>query len=82
MQAHTVLRPEGPRGFVFINKHKRGQKLAAGETLGIVRHPFTGEVIAELKAERPGIMLHAGASWPVVLEGDILAILGDEIRPA
>lgn len=80
LQAHTVLRPNGPRGFVFVDKHKRGKALAAGETLGIVRHPFTGEVLTELKADRPGVMVHAGASWPVVLEGAVLAILGDEVK--
>jgi hypothetical protein len=27
-------------------------------------------------------MLHAGAAWPVVPDGAILAILGDPIKPA
>ena len=66
VDAHTVLRPSGERGFTFMDKSKRGKAVAAGERIGIVRHPFTGDTVAEITAPRPGVMLHAGASWPVV----------------
>jgi uncharacterized protein len=79
VDAHTVLRPSGERGFTFMDKTKRGQSVAAGERIGIVRHPFTGEVVQEITAPRAGVVLHAGASWPVVPEGFTLAILGDAV---
>ncbi len=79
LDAHTFLTPSGERGFTFIDKHKRGQSVAAGDRLGHVMHPFSGEVIEEITAPRAGVMLHAGASWPVVPEGVTLAILGDAV---
>ncbi len=79
IDAHSVLRPTGERGFTFMDTTKRGTKVAAGERIGIVRHPFTGNVIQEITAPRAGVVLHAGASWPVVPEGFTLAILGDVV---
>ena len=77
---HTTIRQTGQRGFVLMNKHLRGQNVAAGDLLGIVRHPFSGETVEEIRAPRAGIMLHAGASWPVPLEDTVLAILGDLVE--
>lgn len=79
LEAHSYLMPHGERGFTFIDKAKRGAAVAAGESLGHVRHPFSGERLADVTAPRAGVMLHAGASWPVVPEGVALAILGDPV---
>ncbi|MDZ4766392.1 MAG: succinylglutamate desuccinylase/aspartoacylase family protein [Chloroflexota bacterium] len=80
IDAHTVLIPSGERGFTFMDTGKRGSSIAAGEQIGIVRHPFTGEIIEQITAPRAGIMVHAGASWPVPLEGEMLAMLGDLVE--
>ncbi len=77
VRGHTYLNVTGPRGLTFIDKHKRGQAVNAGEVIGYVKHPFTGDIIHEFRAERGGVMLHAGASWPIVPEDAVLAILGD-----
>ena len=77
IDAHTILMPAGERGFTFIDSSKRGTQIKAGEQLGYVRHPFSGDVIQEITAPRDGVMLFAGASWPVMPEGNFLAILGD-----
>lgn len=79
LQGHTVLRSGSPRGMVFMDKTKRGQSVAAGERLGYVRHPFTGETLHDITAPRPGIMLHAGGVWPMLHDDAILAILGDPV---
>lgn len=80
LEQHTVIMPTGERGFTFIDKNKRGTQLEAGDELGYVRHPFTGERLETITAPRDGIMVHAGASWPVPLEDTVLAILGDLIE--
>ena len=80
IDAHTFLTPSGERGFTFIDKHKRGRGVEVGDRLGYVLHPFSGEVAEEITAPRAGVMLHAGASWPVVPEGATLAILGDVVE--
>ncbi len=77
---HTVIKPSGQRGFVFMDKRLRGAQVKAGDKLGYVRHPFSGEVIEEIMAPRAGVMVDAGASWPVPLEGSVLAILGDLVE--
>jgi predicted deacylase len=77
IEAHTILKPTGERGFTFMDSKKRGTQIAAGEQIGYVRHPFTGETLETITAPRAGVMVHAGASWPVPLEGLTLAILGD-----
>lgn len=80
IKEHTVIMPQSERGFTFIDKTKRGEQVKAGEQLGYVRHPFSGEVLAKITAPRDGMMLHAGASWPVPLEDTALAILGDVVE--
>lgn len=83
--AHTVIRPVGERGLTFMDASKRGKHVQAGETLGIVRHPFTGITAEQITAPRAGVVVHAGASWPLPLEDEMLAMLGDlveEVRPS
>ncbi|PJF26843.1 MAG: hypothetical protein CUN53_06305 [Phototrophicales bacterium] len=80
IDAHTFFEPSGERGFTFIDTAKRGTTIRAGEEIGYVRHPFTGEVVERIVAPRDGVMVHAGASWPVALEGYVLAILGDLVE--
>ena len=77
IKGHSVLKNEGQRGLTFMDKEKRGRQIEAGEQLGYVRHPFTGDVIEQIRAPRAGVMLHAGAAWPMLQEGATLAILGD-----
>ncbi|MCY3781547.1 MAG: succinylglutamate desuccinylase/aspartoacylase family protein [Chloroflexi bacterium] len=77
---HTMIKQTGERGFVLMNKHLRGKHVEAGDLLGIVRHPFSGETVQEIRAPRAGIMVHAGASWPVPLEETVLASLGDVVE--
>lgn len=77
IEMHTVITPTGERGFTFMDASKRGTKVEAGAELGYIRHPFTGEVLEKVTAPRAGVVLHAGVSWPVPLEGLTLAILGD-----
>lgn len=80
IDAHTFLMPSGERGFTFIDSSKRGKAVAAGETLGYVQHPFSGEVVETIRAPRAGVMVHAGASWPLPPEDHVLAIVGDLIE--
>lgn len=77
IEAHTFLLPNGERGLTFMDTGKRGSAVAAGEEIGYVRHPFTGEILQRITAPRAGVMVHAGASWPVLPEDHLLAILGD-----
>jgi len=79
VRVHTVLRPTGARGFTFMHQAQRGRRVEAGAELGYVRHPFDGTRLASITAPRAGIVLHAGASWPVVPEGTTLAILADPL---
>jgi len=72
------LPPE--RGLTFMDQRKRGQTVAAGEPIGHVRHPFTGATVAQVLAPKAGVLLHAGAVWPVVPEGEPLAIVGEPIE--
>lgn len=79
IKAHTFLKPTGERGLTFMDASKRGTRVAAGDPLGIVRHPFTGAVVETLTAPRPGVVVDAGASWPLPLEDQVLGIVGDVI---
>jgi predicted deacylase len=79
IDGHTFLRHAGKRGLIFMAKERRGLWVAAGDAIGYVRDAFSGEIVETITAPRSGIMLHAGAAWPVVPEGAILAILGDPI---
>ncbi len=80
IRAHTVLRPSGERGLTFMNKTKRGTQVKAGEKVGYVMHPFTGDILQEIRAPRDGVVVHAGASWPILPEGVTLAIIGDRVE--
>jgi uncharacterized protein len=77
IDAHTFVSPNGERGLTFMATGKRGTQVGVGEEIGYVRHPFTGEVVERIVAPRAGVMVFAGASWPVVPEDHLLAILGD-----
>ena len=77
VKAHTFLTGNGERGFTFMDSSKRGTMVKAGDQLGYIRHPFTGEIVERITAPRDGFMIDAGVSWPVALEGHVLAILGD-----
>lgn len=79
MRIHTVLRPTDERGLTFMHADLRGTAVAAGTELGVVRHPFEGTVVRRVLAPRAGVVLHAGASWPVVPEGTKLAVLADPL---
>ncbi len=80
IERHTTITQTGERGFVLMNKELRGKQVGAGDVLGIVRHPFSGETVEEIRAPRAGIVVHGGASWPVPLEDTVLAILGDLVE--
>ncbi len=80
IREHTVIKPSGERGFIFMDKRLRGTQVNAGDKLGYVRHPFSGQVLEEITAPRAGVMVHAGASWPVPPEDTVLAILGDLVE--
>ena len=44
LAGHTFMRLPRERGLTFIDKTKRGNNLAAGEQIGYVKHPFTGDI--------------------------------------
>ena len=77
---HTVLKPQGPRGLIFVDKEKRGLQVDEGEVIGIVRHAHTGVTLQEITAPRAGILLHGGTVWPIAPEDEPVAILGDLIE--
>ena len=80
LRQHSVIKPTGERGFTFMDKALRGKAVKAGDKLGYVRHPFSGETLEEIRAPRAGVVAEAGASWPVPLEDSALAILGDLVE--
>ena len=80
IRERSVIKPSAERGFTFMDKSLRGKPVSAGDRLGYVRHPFSGETIEHITAPSSGIMVHAGASWPVPPEGEILAIIGDLVE--
>ena len=43
VRGHTWVKLTGPRGLTFMAKGKRGQMVSAGEVIGYVKHPFTGD---------------------------------------
>jgi len=80
IEKHTLIQVSGERGLIFIDKAKRGTRVEAGDKIGYVKHPFTGDIVQEIVASREGVMLHAGAAWPLQREGATLAILGDLVE--
>ena len=80
LRRHTDLKLKDQRGLTFIDKEKRGKLIKAGENVGYVKHPFTGDLLEEIVATRDGVMVHGGAAWPIVLEGATLAVLGDVVE--
>jgi len=80
IREHTLISPRGERGFTFMDKTLRGQQVDAGDVLGYVRHPFSGEAIKQIRAPRAGVVVDSGASWPVPPEDEILAIIGDLVE--
>ena len=80
IREHTLISPTGERGFTFMDKRLRGQQVQAGDELGYVRHPFSGETVERITAPRAGIVVDTGASWPVPPEDEVLAIVGDLVE--
>jgi predicted deacylase len=80
IDGHSVIGLPTERGFIFMAKEKRGTVVKAGEKIGYVRHPFTGDVIREILGPRNGVVLYAGAVVPMVPEDATLAILGDLVE--
>jgi uncharacterized protein len=78
LKGHTFLHLTGERGFTLVAKDKRGQKVSAGDQIALIKHPFTGDIVEEITAPRDGVLLHAGAVWPMVPEGELLAIIGED----
>lgn len=80
LEGHTVVGLPGERGFVLMDRSRRGAKVKAGDRLGVVKHPDTGDVVEEILAPRDGWVVDGGASWPMVPEGGLLALLGDLVE--
>ena len=77
----AMVKGLGEPGLVFMNIALRGRCVKAGDALGYIRHAFTGAHLKDIVAPRDGVVVHAGAVWPVVrhTEDVILAILGDPV---
>jgi predicted deacylase len=82
LKLNSIIQTGGEPGLVFMNTGLRGQRVLAGDSLGYVRHAFTGARIRDIAAPRDGVVLHAGCVWPVVrqTEDTTLAILGDLVE--
>ena len=44
IQEHSVITPTGERGFTFMDISLRGTQVSAGDVIGYVRHPFSGNI--------------------------------------
>ena len=77
LDLHTILKTPAERGFIFMNKEKRGSRVKAGEKLGEIIHPFTGNMIAEILAPRDGIVVHAGVVMPLAPDNSTLMMIGN-----
>jgi len=77
----AVVKGLGEPGLIFMNTALRGQRVKVGDSLGFVRHAFTGARLQDILAPRDGVVMHAGSVWPVVrhTEDVTLAILGDPV---
>lgn len=80
LEGHTWLYANGQRGLTFVAKERRGQRVREGEQIAYVKHPFTGDVVEEIKAPRNGVLVHGGGVWPMMPDGVPLAILGDLVE--
>ena len=80
IQEHTIIKTTSERGFTFMDKSKRGTRVAAGDRIGYVRHPFSGARLEDILAPRAGLMVHGGAAWPVPEEDTIWRFLGDLVE--
>lgn len=65
------------RGLVFMDQGRRGEEVQVNQEIGYVRHPYTGETLDRITSPVHGVMLDAGASWPVLPEDTTLAIIGE-----
>ena len=77
IEPHTFIRSTDKRGLILMLHEKRGSQVKGGEKIGSIIHPYTGNLVEELKAPQDGILLHAGSVWPLPPEGSLLAILGN-----
>ena len=58
---------------------KFGEEVKAKGTYGKLMNPYTGELIAELKTERKGIVIPSGQEWPTIGNTSV-GILGDVVQ--
>lgn len=51
---------------LFIRKKKFGEELEEGDVYGELVDPYTGELLAEMRAPRYGIVIPSGQNWPTI----------------
>lgn len=51
---------------LFVRKRRFREALQAGDVYGELVSPWTGELLAELKAPQDGIVIPSGQEWPTV----------------
>lgn len=73
---HTWFTQGQERGLTLITA-ERGAMVQAGDKVGHVLHPFTGDIVHEFVAPRAGVVVHLGAAWPLMPEGTPLAAIAD-----
>ena len=64
---------------LFVRNAKFGEEVKAKGTYGKLMNPYTGELIAELKTERKGIVIPSGQEWPTIGNTSV-GILGDVVQ--
>ena len=66
-------------GFLEL-QFDRGEFVKKGEIYAKIYHPYTGELIDEIRAPGDGYVLNAGQVWPAVGQHVWLAALSDKIE--
>jgi predicted deacylase len=75
---HTDI-SNGPHGGVLFPRFRRGDTMREGDVYAVVKHPFSGEVLDELRSPGHGTLSPSGVVWPVVRPGEWLTVLGDVV---
>lgn len=57
---------------VFITSKKTGERVKAGELIGIIVNPLTGKILSDVKAPNDGYLFTIRA-YPIVYEGSLMA---------